>query len=80
MNIKDAVVAALKEMVLPELAVMKQEQAEIRTTLVLTNKRQSCLELVPDDGPSRLFLERSQSLQAQPPDEPWDGVWRLTDK
>lgn len=39
MNIKDAVVAALKEMVLPELAVMKQEQAEIRTTLVLTNKR-----------------------------------------
>lgn len=39
MNIKEAVVAALKEMVLPELAVMRQEQAEIKTTLVLTNKR-----------------------------------------
>lgn len=39
MNIKEAVVAALKEMVLPELAVMKQEQVEIKTTLVLTNKR-----------------------------------------
>jgi adenylate cyclase len=41
---------------------------------------QSCLELVPDDGPSRLFLERSQSLQTQPPSEPWDGIWRLSDK
>lgn len=39
MNIKEAVMAALKEMVLPELAVMKQEQAEIKTTLLLTNKR-----------------------------------------
>ncbi len=38
MNVKDAVVAALKEMVLPELAVMKQEPAEIKAALVLTNK------------------------------------------
>jgi adenylate cyclase len=39
---------------------------------------QGCLELFPDDGPSRLFLERVRQLRAQPPREPWDGVWRIT--
>jgi chromosome segregation ATPase len=39
MQVKDAILAALKELVLPELAVLKQEQAEIRGALTLTNKR-----------------------------------------
>ncbi|MBM4287631.1 MAG: hypothetical protein FJ135_05715, partial [Deltaproteobacteria bacterium] len=39
MSTKEVVFAAFKEMVLPELAVMKQEQAEIKATLMLTNKR-----------------------------------------
>jgi adenylate cyclase len=38
---------------------------------------QGCLELFPDDGPSRLFLERVRQLRTQPPREQWDGVWRL---
>jgi adenylate cyclase len=37
-----------------------------------------CLELFPDDGPSRLFRDRVKRLRAQPPGEPWDGVWRPT--
>ena len=36
-----------------------------------------CLELFPDDGPSRLFLDRVRQLRAQLPGEDWDGVWRL---
>jgi adenylate cyclase len=35
-----------------------------------------CLELFPEDGPSRLFLERVRQLRTQPPGEQWDGVWR----
>jgi adenylate cyclase len=35
-----------------------------------------CLELFPDDGPSRLFLDRVRQLRAQLPGEEWDGVWR----
>ena len=36
-----------------------------------------CLKLSPDDGPSRLFLERVKLLRTQPPGEQWNGVWRL---
>ena len=36
-----------------------------------------CLELFPEDGPSRLFLDRVSQLRAQPPGEEWDGAWRL---
>jgi adenylate cyclase len=37
-----------------------------------------CLELFPEDGPSRLFLQRVRQLRTQPSDKQWDGVWRLT--
>ena len=37
-----------------------------------------CLELSPEDGPSRLFLQRVRQLRTQPSDKQWDGVWRLT--
>ena len=41
---------------------------------------QACLTLAPHDTPSRVFLERLQYLQAHPPADQWDGVWRLVHK
>ena len=38
-DVKNEIIAVIKEMVLPELAVMRQEQVEIKSTLALTNKR-----------------------------------------
>ncbi|RJR39792.1 MAG: adenylate/guanylate cyclase domain-containing protein [Deltaproteobacteria bacterium] len=35
-----------------------------------------CLELCPEDGPSRLFLDRVRQLRVRPGSEQWDGVWR----
>jgi len=35
----------------------------------------ACLGLAPDDGPSRVFLERIQMFRASPPPGDWDGVW-----
>ena len=34
----------------------------------------------PDDGPSRLFLERSRDLVVDPPSAAWDGVFVMTRK
>jgi hypothetical protein len=39
MSVKEAVLAALKELVLPELQILKLEQGELKATLGLTNKR-----------------------------------------
>jgi len=39
MSVKEAVLAALKELILPELQIIRQEQAGVKATLVLTNKR-----------------------------------------
>ncbi len=33
-----------------------------------------CLELFPEDGPSRLLLRQVHQLRAQPPGEEWDGL------
>lgn len=41
---------------------------------------EACVALVPEDSPSRLLLERSHEFQANPPPDPWDGVWQLTSK
>jgi class 3 adenylate cyclase len=40
----------------------------------------SCLELAPDDGPARVFLDRIPLLSAQPLPKDWDGVWILSEK
>jgi len=40
----------------------------------------SCLELAPEDGPARVFLDRIPLLSAQPLRENWDGVWILSEK
>lgn len=38
-SVKEEVLVALKELVLPELQVLKQEQGELKATLTITNKR-----------------------------------------
>ena len=39
-----------------------------------------CLRIRPNDGPSRVLLERTQVLRRNPPGKDWSGVWRLADK
>ena len=41
---------------------------------------QGCLSLRPEDGPSRIFLERIATFRAAPPPGDWDGVWVATAK
>ncbi|EHR03576.1 adenylate/guanylate cyclase domain-containing protein [Bradyrhizobium sp. WSM471] len=40
----------------------------------------AALEAVPGDGPSRAMLARLTRFEANPPDEGWDGAWRLEQK
>ena len=40
---------------------------------------QAALAREPDDGPSRVLLDRVRRLRDDPPPA-WDGVWRLTEK
>ena len=39
-----------------------------------------CLEIRPNDGPSRVFLERVEALRRNPPGKDWNGVWQLVEK
>jgi len=39
-----------------------------------------CLRIRPNDGPSRVFLERVQVLRRSPPEKDWSGVWQLVEK
>jgi len=34
----------------------------------------------PDDGLSKMYIERCQTLQATPPVGEWDGIWTMTSK
>ncbi len=38
------------------------------------------LRLNPGDGLSRLYVDRCRQLAADPPAQPWDGVWVMTAK
>ena len=38
------------------------------------------LEERPDDGPSKVYIDRCRELIDEPPPEDWDGVWRLKSK
>jgi len=40
----------------------------------------ACLEIDPDDGPSKLYLERCKKLKEDPPAQDWDGVFVMTTK
>ncbi len=39
-----------------------------------------CLQIHPNDSPSRVFLERVQVLRRNPPGKDWNGVWQLVEK
>ncbi|GAB4365421.1 MAG: adenylate/guanylate cyclase domain-containing protein [Calditrichia bacterium] len=39
-----------------------------------------CLQVVPEDGPSQLYLERIAAYSQTPPPENWDGVYTLQSK
>ncbi len=38
---------------------------------------EQCLRLVPDDGPSKLYIERCRFFTLNPPGPEWDGVWEF---
>ncbi len=38
------------------------------------------LEIKPDDGPSKLYVERCEMLAKNPPPPNWDGVFTMTTK
>ena len=38
------------------------------------------LEAMPEDGPSRVFRARAQSLEIDPPPPEWKGEWTLREK
>jgi adenylate cyclase len=40
----------------------------------------AALDVVPSDGPSKTFLARLATLEAEPPPGDWDGVWALNEK
>jgi adenylate cyclase len=39
-----------------------------------------CLQICPNDGPSRVFFERVQVLRRNPPGKDWNGVSQLVEK
>ncbi len=39
-----------------------------------------CLEIVPDDGPSQVYIERCDYFIKNPPSADWDGVFVMTTK
>lgn len=41
---------------------------------------QKALESEPGDGPSKLYLERSNKYKQDPPGDDWDGVFTMTTK
>ena len=38
------------------------------------------LKIRPDDGPSKLYLERATEYRRNPPPDDWDGVFTMTTK
>jgi tetratricopeptide (TPR) repeat protein len=38
------------------------------------------LEIVPDDGPSQLYIERCEEYIKNPPPDDWDGVFVMKTK
>jgi len=60
MDIKEAVGNVLKELIVPELNKIKNENKEIKTTLVLTNKRLDDINLHLTDQSRRIDSVREE--------------------
>ncbi|MCF8150944.1 MAG: GAF domain-containing protein [Burkholderiaceae bacterium] len=41
---------------------------------------QKMLDVSPEDGPSKIYIERCRIYRETPPPENWDGVWAMDDK
>jgi len=41
---------------------------------------EKALSIIPSDGPSKLYLDRSRNFMQNPPSEDWDGVFVMTTK
>lgn len=41
---------------------------------------EKALKIDPEDGPSGLYLQRSNDLKQNPPGPNWDGVFTMTTK
>ncbi|MDF1748188.1 MAG: adenylate/guanylate cyclase domain-containing protein [Alphaproteobacteria bacterium] len=41
---------------------------------------QKCLEIAPNDGPARVFMDRLERLNKTPPPSDWEGVFELQGK
>lgn len=39
-----------------------------------------CLDIVPGDGPSQIYIDRCDAFILNPPPENWDGVYKMTTK
>jgi adenylate cyclase len=63
-------------------AVFAEGLAAYRTAKWETADRKfrECLQLAPDDGPSRTFLDRVAALRTRAPFDDWTGVWTLDHK
>ena len=44
------------------------------------DKFKKALEIKPNDGPSKLYIERCEHFLENPPPGDWDGVFRHTSK
>ncbi|MCB1145738.1 MAG: tetratricopeptide repeat protein [Leptospiraceae bacterium] len=73
-------------MITPELQSVLEQYNQ---GLSLYKKRQfqeakmffeKALEIIPDDGPSKLYLERCEHFIEEPPPEDWDGVFVMKTK
>jgi len=60
MDIKEAVGSVLKELIVPELNKIKDESKEVKTTLVLTNKRLDDINLHLADQSRRIDSVREE--------------------
>jgi len=38
------------------------------------------LKIIPDDGPSRKYIQRCMDMMKKSPSNDWDGVWKLSEK
>jgi tetratricopeptide (TPR) repeat protein len=50
---------------------------DFKQALIKFNK---ALEICPDDGPSKVYLERCREYIDNPPPEDWDGVYVMKTK
>ena len=57
------------------LALYKQKKwSEAKNTF------QKALDIIPDDGPSKMYLSRCDEYIKNPPGEDWDGVFVMKTK